>query len=420
MKRFATTWLLLALPLGAQVTVGDIAATGFSGTQFGIVGSSGGVTGFTTSGFQGTGLGWAQTILWDRANTDQFLVGGFGFIGRLTINAPGSASYQLLTNNVGIVVQMSWHETGLVVFVDAGTSQVRYLDPGSGAVFDLTTGAQPWGADASAGAWDPISGDVIVGGNGTIHRVNIATTAVTPVATGLGGFVSGIAFDPATGEIVATVLTANRFVRIASNGVVSDITPPFALPGPNALDVGPDGNFVVGGGTGQIHRVPRAGGAPVFLTNNTSPNGAVNGLAVVGGGGFGVPFGSACNGVNGPVALTTSGPYLVGSTLVTTSTNHASTSLGVLVLGLSRTIHGSGAPLPLLLDPIFATSQCWLNVSDDVLLAGVSSASTPSTLTISLAMGAAVAGLTFHAQHVGFEAVPGGLSWSNGVTIRVP
>jgi hypothetical protein len=46
-------------------------------------------------------------VLWDPANPNDFLIGGFGFVGRATIAGPGSASYTLITNNVGIVSQMS-------------------------------------------------------------------------------------------------------------------------------------------------------------------------------------------------------------------------------------------------------------------------------------------------------------------------
>lgn len=421
MRTLATvSTVLCCCLLNAQVATGDIAVTGFSTNAFGVIVAGPSVTGYATPGFQGTGLATSQAILWDRTVPNAFLVAGFGFVGRATIAAPGIVGYQVVTNNVGIVSQMSWHDSGLVVFVDSGTGQVRFLDPVGGAVFDLTTGPQPWGSDLASGAWDPTTGDVVVGGNGAIWRVNTATLAVTPVASGLGGFVSGIAFDPSTGEAVATVLTANKFVRISAAGVVSNISPMGSVPGPNAVAVDPAGNFVVGGGTGQVYRVPRAGGAPVFLASNTSPANAVNGLAVAGGGGLGVPFGTPCNGTAGPANLAATGPFLVASNVVTTSTNHAANAIGALVLGLSRTFHWSGAPLPILLDPIFGTSGCLLHVSDDILLLGIAGGSAPADLTISLQVAPVVSGLTFYAQHVCLEPVAGDLSWSNGLLLHVP
>lgn len=410
---------LLPAALVAQVTVGDIAVTGFSANAFGVIAAGPTVTGYATSGFLGTGTGTSQAILWDPAHPQQFLVGGFGFVGRATITGTGAATYQLITNNVGIVSQMSWADGGQVILVDSGTNQVRLLDPAAGSVVDFSAGAQPWGSDASSGAVDPRTGDVVVGGNGAIYRLVAGSAVATPVVSGLGGYVTAIQFDPANGDIVATVLTANRLLRVDGSGVVTDVAPPYSIPGPNALDVDAYGDFVTGGGTGQVYRVPRAGGSPVFLANNTSPASAVNGLAVVGGGGFGIPFGQACSGVAGPAALTATGPYLVSTTIVTTSTNHAPNALGVLILGLSDAVH-QGAALPLLLDPQLGTSGCRLYVSGDWLLPGISDTNSPAQLSFPVLLQPIISGVRFYAQHVCLEAVPGGLSWSNGVSFRVP
>lgn len=405
--------------LVAQVASGDIAVTGFSTNAFGVIDASLTVTGYATPGFQGTGAATSQAVLWDPASPNDFVIGGFGFVGRATIAGLGAVAYTLITNNVGTVAQMSWTDSGLIVFVDSGIDQVRLLDPANGTVVDLSAGAQPWGTEANAGALDPRTGDVVVGGSGGLYRLANGSAVATPIVGGLGGYVSAVAFDPATGEIVATVLTVNRVIRVAADGTVSDVAPPFSVPGPNALAVDPNGDFVTGGGTGQVYRVPRAGGSPTFLANNTSPANAVNGLAVAGGGGFGIPFGPACAGAFGSVQLAVQGPYVVGATMLLRSTNHAPNTPGVLVLGLSDTTW-LGLPLPLSLDGPLGTSNCWLNVSGDATLAGLSSASAPSTLDFTIVPSPAFAGVRFYAQHVGLEAVPGGLSWSNGVAVRVP
>lgn len=415
----ALSTVVLAASAVAQLATGDIAVTGFSNSAFGVVGGSLGVTGYATAGFQGTGVATSQAILWDRGNPQDLLIGGFGFVGRATILGPGSVGYSLVTNNVGIVSQMTMLDSGLVVFVDSGTGQVRLLDPVGGSVVDLSSGAQPWGADPSSGAVDPVSGDVVVGGSGAIYRWPFGGSLATPVVTGLGGYVTAIAFDPANGDILATVLSVNRVIRVDAAGVVTDVAPPFSVPGPNALVVDPNGDFVTGGGTGQVYRIPHGGGAPVFLANNTSPANAVNGLAVVGGGGFGIPFGVPCSGVAGPAQLTASGAYVVGATITTTSTNHAANALGVLVLGTSDVVY-QGAPLPMFLDPLLATSGCSLWVSGDTLVAGVASAGAPASLSFQVFLQPIISGYRFYAQHVGLEAVPGGLSWSNGLVFRVP
>src|SRR5262249_13820167 len=152
------SWLL-STSLAAQVAVGDIAVTGFSTSAFGVIRGAA-VTGYATPGFQGTGVATSQAILWAIAHANPFLVGGFGFVGRATISGPGAVSYALITNGVGIVAQMSWDSSGAVVFADGGTSQIRRLDPATGGVVDLSTGAQPWGTSLGAAAWDPATGDV--------------------------------------------------------------------------------------------------------------------------------------------------------------------------------------------------------------------------------------------------------------------
>jgi hypothetical protein len=410
---------LCSAALCAQVATGDVAVTGFSTTSFGVISAPATVTGYTTPGFQGTGTATSQAVLWDPRHGNDFLVGGFGFVGRATITGPGAVSYALITNAVGIVAQMSWDGAGRVVFADSGTDQVRRLDPGTGAVVDVSAGAQPWGSSLSAGALDPVTGDAVLGGDGGIFRLANGAATATPVVTGLGGFVSAIAFDPVTGEVLATVLTVNRVLRVDAAGTVTDVAPPFSVPGPNALDVDENGDLVTGGGTGQVYRVPRAGGAPVFLASNTSPANAVNGLSVAFGGGVGIPFGQGCNGAAGAVSLTATGPFRVGATVVTTSENHAPNALGVLVLGLSRESH-LGTPLPLLLDPLLGTSGCFLNVSIDATLVGLSSAASPATLAFGIPLTPPFHGQRFFVQHACFEPVPGSLSWSDGLLVRVP
>jgi hypothetical protein len=271
----------------------------------------------------------------------------------------------------------------------------------------------------SASALDPVTGDVVLGGDGAIYRLANGTPTATPVVGSLGGFVSAIAFDPVTGEILATVLTVNRLIRVDGGGTVTNVAPPGSVPGPNALDVDENGDLVTGGGTGQVYRVPRAGGAPVFLASNTSPANAVNGLAVAGGGGHGLPFGQGCSGAAGVVSLTATGPFRVGATVTTTSTNHAPNALGVLILGLSRESH-LGSPLPVLLDPLLGTAACFLHVSIDATVVGFSSGGSPATLAFAFPLTPPFAGQRFHAQHACFEPVPGFLSWSNGLLFRVP
>ena len=212
------------------------------------------------------------------------------------------------------------------------------------------------------------------------------------------------------------MLTVNRMIRVSGTGAVTDVAPPFSIPGPNGLDVDHNGDYVTGGGTGQVYRVPHAGGAPVLLANNPGP---LNGIAVAGGGGFGIPFGQTCNGTGGPVALTATGPFTVGSTVTTTSTNHEPTTAGVLILGISSSSY-LGIPLPLLLDPFLGTAGCYAHVSLDVTSLALTSPTGPATLAFSFTLPPSFSGYRFYAQHACFEPVAGGLSWSNGLAFRVP
>ena len=229
---------LLCATLSAKVASCDIGATGFSTNVFGVIGAGATVTGYATPGFQGTGPATSQAILWDPAHPNDFIVGGFGFVGRATITGPGAVAYALITNNVGIVSQMSWDGSGGIVIADSG-GQVRRLDPATGAVVDLSAGAQPWGTSLNAGAIDRASGDVVVGGNGALYRLANGSATGATIVGGLGGFVTGVAFDPVTGEIVATVLTVNRLIRVDRGGTVTDVAPPGSLPGPNAFTLTP-------------------------------------------------------------------------------------------------------------------------------------------------------------------------------------
>ncbi|MCU0867021.1 MAG: hypothetical protein MUC36_24820 [Planctomycetes bacterium] len=410
--------LLLTTALGtfasAQTNPGDIALTGFSTTTFGIYGGTAPATGYPTSGFGGL----SQTILWDDQAPTSFLIGGGGFIGRATVLGPGSVNYTVLTANVNNVAQMSWDAQHQVVFADFGTAQLHRLDPTTGVVTPITSGMQPWGTDLTAAALDPLTQDIVCGGNGGLFRVPAGAATGLPFVSGLGGFVSGIQFDPQNGDVLATVLTVNRVIRVTAAGVISDVCPPFAVPGPNALDLDQNGELIAGGGTGQVYRIPRSGGAPVFLLNNTQPFGNVNGIAVVGGGGYGRAFGSACNASFGPAMLGASGPFLARSTVTLTSSNHQAGAAGVLVLGLSRDAY-LGIPLPFSLDSALGTVGCSLNVSADVTFAGVAAGAGPANLVFQILLPASFQNQQFFAQHATLEAVPGGFAFSNGIAFRI-
>jgi hypothetical protein len=410
--------LLFAATAAAQLQLGDIGVTGFSVNAFGVL-SNGAPTGYVTTGFQGTGSATSQAILWDPANLQSFLVGGFGFVGRAAITGPGSATYTLITNGIGTASQMSFDALGQVVIADAGTDQIRVLDLGTANITDLSVGAQPWGTSLNAGTYDPFTGDVIAGGNGGIHRLVNGTTVGVPIVANLGGFLSGIVVDPLTTDIIATVLTSNRLIRVDAAGIVTDLITPGSISTPNAVDFDENGDFVVGGTAGQVFRVPYAGGAPTPIGAISTPATNVSGVAVVKSGGFARPYGTGCAGAFGNVALGALGSMVPGATVQLVSNNHAATSLGVQVLGFSDAVH-LGIPLPFLLDPLLGTSGCSLYASIDATLVGVTGPIGAADLAFSLALPSIPTGFRLFAQHACFEPVPGSLSFSNGLVLQLP
>lgn len=128
-------------------------------------------------------------------------------------------------------------------------------------------------------------------------------------------------------------------------------------------------------------------------------------------------FGRACAGPFGPTTLVGSGNPAINNTIVLTSRQHSNSALGVQILGLSNTVH-QGLPLPIALGPVAGFPNCFLNVSIDATFIGFTGTSTPD-LVFSLFLPPIAAGMIFHVQHAVFDAVPGGTSWTNGLTVRV-
>jgi len=412
-SRLLAALMPLVLPIAAataQVLPGDIATSRFSATTFDIL-RGGSTTPHNTGGFQGTGNSLA--VLWDPTQPNDFLVGGFDFIGRATITGPGAVNYTLISGAVGIVVGMTWDNDHRVVFVDALAGQVRRLDLTNGQIVDLSIGNQPWGFDANAGAFDPATGDTVVGGNGALYRLRRGTTTAVPIVAGLGGYVSGVTFDPVTGEVIATVLTANHLIRVDAAGAVTNVVP--SMSGPNSVVTDHNGDFVVCGGTGQVWRVPRTGGSFTLIGGAASFT-PLNDLSVAGGGGGAFAYGQGCAGAGGTVQLRATAPFRPGVPIATTSTNHAGNALGVLILGFSNTTHAS-ASLPFSLDPLLGTSGCLLHASIDANQLGLTTAG--GSLTFPVTLPQWFAGNVVYAQHACFEPVAGGISWSNGIAIRV-
>jgi len=178
------------------------------------------------------------------------------------------------------VSQISFDGPWLVV-CDSGSDQMLRVDPISGGILPITSGAQPWGVDLNCGVIDPNTGDIYAGGLNAIWRIPNGSSTPVAFASGWGvsSYVSGLAIDPFSVQVVATLLQVNRFVRIDSLGTLTNISPSGSMPGPNAVAIDQNGDFVVAASFGNTYRVPHAGGSPVLIGTPSGILGAATWLS---------------------------------------------------------------------------------------------------------------------------------------------
>lgn len=242
--------------------------------------------------------------------------------------------------------------------------------------------------------------------------VDTATGTVTPI--GGTNFTGQQALALHQGVLYSWDINQGLLVVDQTTGLATDPWP--AVGGPAGLQFmmsHPDGRLLVG--RDSLYSLDVTTGVATFI-------GAIGTFDLRGceplGGGFIQSFGTACNGAFGPTVLTATGLPQVGSSITTLSSNHAASSLGALVFGFSNTTY-MGLNLPFDLTPVLGTSNCFLYVSIDANLIGFTNANMPADLSFTLPLPPVAAGLRFHLQHACFEPVPGGLSWSNGLTVQV-
>jgi hypothetical protein len=270
---------LVAFVAPSQVVIGDLGVTVFifSGPQaITILHANGTSNVYPVAGVSGL----VHAITYDPTPPGSFVIGGVGFLGRVSVSG-GSASYLPISTSVGTVSQASLDGGQIIVF-DSGLAQVLSVEANTGAITPVTSGTQPWGATLYAGCRDPGTGDLYVGGENAIWRIPAGTSTPIPFASGWApgsSAVTGLAIDPFSLEVVATLLTVNRVVRVSPAGVLSDLCPPFSVPGPNAVGIDSAGDFVVAGSFGQTYRVPHGGGPPVLIGTAGAPTGAATGAA---------------------------------------------------------------------------------------------------------------------------------------------
>jgi hypothetical protein len=300
------------------------------------------------------------------------------------------------------------------------TTQLQYdfttIDPMTGAATvafngqDIRALAQGVGAD--------LYGIRYLGN--TCYLVRVDTAGGVAYLVGPTGFAGVQGLTLHQGVLCGWDVFAGLVVVDPVTGAATDPFPGVGGPAyQQSLCSHPDGRLLLGGGDSngpdQLFTIDPATGTAQWIAD-------LNGVRDLRGmepiGGFAPLLGPGCQGVGGTVQLAVSGWMRGGGTIVASSNNHESNALGALVFGLSTTNH-LGQPLPWSPDAMFGTVQCNLYTSIDVHLFGITSAAAPATLQYVIALPPFLAGTRFHLQHVCFEPVAGGMSWSSGRSVQV-
>jgi hypothetical protein len=248
-------------------------------------------------------------------------------------------------------------------------------------------------------------------------RIDVGTGTVTNVGnTGFTG-IQALDENDVSPHLLAWDLNVG-LVRIdKTTGVGVDVNPAVGTQGVDIqfLTTFTTNNStqLVGGRTSlyEIHRV-----TGIVTQIGTSTN-----LADLRGGeqhrGRATSFGSGCPTATAanPV-IESKASFLAGETIALRSNGHAPNTIALLVVGLSDSVY-QGLPLPLALDPLLGTSGCHLLVSADLTLVALGQANglvvAPFTLPT-------VFGGTLFFQFATLEAVPGGLSFTDGLKVEIP
>lgn len=329
-----------------------------------------------------------------------------------TIGATGVVSCNAMARKNGVLYATA--QTGGIfgprqlVTIDPITAQATVLFPNLGV--DLRGLAPKDGGNELYGIAD--------GQPDRLVTIDLTTGQVTTV--GNTGFTGIQALDSEMSVLFLFGWDVNQgLVRIdpATGGTV-DVNPSLGTQGAAIQFLT---RVVDDGGTPRLV----GGNSALFSINLTTgavtPIGAAGSLADVRGAelhrGVATQFGLGCASVAVANAnLGSKGDLLAGTTVALNSPSHAPNSLGLLVVGFSNTTY-LGAPLPIDLDPLFGTSGCDLHVSADALLPV--QANGAGAFGIGFPMPNVLGGQLFF-QLAALEAVPGGWSVTNGLSVQTP
>ena len=301
--------------------------------------------------------------------------------------------------------------SGRQVFVNemqgSGTTAQHFLD-----VLDEATGT----ASRSVALTRDIRG---LAPGGQFKLLGIAQSSPTDDLVSIDLFNGTITVVGSTGLASLQALTLANFtfygwdlnvglVRIDHvTGVATDVNPNVATNGATIQFLMTRSDGKVFGGQNALYEIDLVTGVPTLIGigGYSDLRGAEERFGSI------VKFGTGCAGIS----LGMTGTPSAGSSVTSTSTGHEKLRAGILILGVSNQKFG-GTPLPLDMDPLLRTSGCSLLVSPDIIVNGTTSLGTMS-FTLPIVNGNN--GLVFHFQHAALHQAPGGLAFSNGVTLRI-
>jgi len=254
---------------------------------------------------------------------------------------------------------------------------------------------------------------ILDGTGDRLVSISVATGVVTVV--GATGFAGIQALGERGGQLLAWDITAGLLRINPNTGVATDVNPNVGTNGApiQFLATHTDGRLL--GGQRELYRIDPATGVPTLIASIAQGafdlRGAEERVS------FRQNFGTGCASVTaGNCVLTVSGTA-PGGFLTASSGGHLAGRLGVLVLGFDNRAT-QGQTLPFLLDGLLGTVGCTLYTSIDVTRFGTVNAS--GFCNHALTLPTASAGLTLFAQHAILEpTLPGGMTWSDGVMVRI-
>lgn len=277
--------------------VGDVAAAG--NTELRILAA----TGSDSAGYS-IPSSTPTTALWDPSHPDDFVIGGGsaaatgGYLVRSSFVGSGQVVSSALSpaGSFGKPVQLSWDQTGTGVIVVSTFGQVHRVDATTGAVTNVTSGAQPWGTTLNAGAMDRVTGDIYVGTvAGDVWRIAPGASGGNLFLSGLGS-IQKILIDTNGAGHALYVASSQSFRRVTLGGtpVVEPYFGTFGTPAAPGTVVSADfdqhGDFIVATNSSKAYRlanpasIPVTGVAAVYFGQYSFPTAAgfVSDVTVVG------------------------------------------------------------------------------------------------------------------------------------------